>query len=279
MARAINFNSAQTKRDALAQAFISQEKTLAEAKRLLIVDDEELARQRVRRYVEQFNQPFIIAEAASGIEAVEIIRDFQPHIVFLDVAMPGLSGFEVLQQFETRPFLVIFQTAFDEFALRAFEENACDYLLKPFDAKRLHKALQQALQRVADEERLHTLEAQLFRRDGFLQRLTVKQGQRVRLVEVNDIHCFVSQDHYTCAYFGDSLEGIVDLSLARLTERIDPTAFVQLHRNNIVRAAAVVALSLTRQGEMLIELTNGMKLPVSRAHRRTAREIIAVQGA
>lgn len=259
---------------ARACAFISPEKTLVEAKRLLIVDDEELARQRVRRYVEQFNQPFIIAEAASGIEAVAMIRDFQPHIVLLDIAMPGLSGFEVLQQFEQRPFLVIFQTAFDEFALRAFEENACDYLLKPFDAKRLHKALQQALSRVADEERLRALEAQLTARDGYLQRLTVKQGQRVRLVETRDIHCFVSQDHYTFAYFGEQLEGIVDLSLTRLTERLDPNAFVQLHRNNIVRVTAVVSLSLTRQGEMLVELVNGMKLPVSRAHRRLARTLV-----
>ena len=245
---------------------------MADAKRLLIVDDEDLARQRVRRYVEQFDQPFEIAEAASGIEAVTLIRDFQPHIVFLDIAMPELSGLEVLQQIEERAFLVIFQTAFDEFALRAFEENACDYLLKPFDAKRLHKALEQALQRVADEERLRALEAQLASRDGALQRLTVKQGNRVRLVEVNDIHCFVSQDHYTCVYFGEQWEGIVDLSLARLLERLDPKAFQQLHRNNIVRVNAVRAISLTRQGEMLVELTNGMRLPVSRANRRRARE-------
>lgn len=248
---------------------------MAEAKRLLIVDDEELARQRARRYVEQFAQSFVIAEATSGLEAVNVIQSFHPHIVLLDIAMPGLSGFEVLQQFEHRPFLVIFQTAFDEFALRAFEENACDYLLKPFDAKRLHKALQQALQRVADEERLRALESQLSARDGYLQRLTVKQGNRVRVVEVSDIHCFVSQDHYTCVYFGDHLEGIVDLSLARLSERLDPQAFAQLHRNNLVRVAAIVSLSLTRQGELLVELTNGRKLPVSRAHRRLARSLLA----
>lgn len=250
---------------------------MADTKRLLIVDDEELARQRVRRYVEQFEPSFVIAEAASGLEAVEVIQSFQPHIILLDIAMPGLSGFEVLQQFEQRPFLVIFQTAFDEFALRAFEENACDYLLKPFDAKRLHKALQQALQRVADEERLRALEAQVSTRNGYLQRLTVKQGNRLRLVEAHDIHCFVSQDHYTCVYFADQLEGIADLSLARLLERLDPAAFVQLHRNNIVRLAAVVSLSFTRQGEMVVELKNGMKLPVSRAHRRMARDLI--QGA
>jgi two-component system, LytTR family, response regulator len=246
---------------------------LTEPKRLLIVDDEALARQRVRRYVEQYAQPFVIAEAASGVAAVAQIHTFQPHIVFLDIEMPGLTGFEVLQQFEQREFLVIFQTAFDEFALRAFEANACDYLLKPFNAERLHKALTQALTRVGDEERLRALESQLAAREGHLQRLTVKQGTRVRLVEAADIQCFVSQDHYTCVYFGTQ-EGIVDLSLARLMERLDPQAFQPLHRNNIVRVGAVVALSVTRQGEMLIELANGMKLPVSRAHRQAARALV-----
>lgn len=247
---------------------------MTEPKRLLIVDDEDLARQRVRRYVEQFAPPFEMAEAANGMEAVALIRNFQPHIVLLDIAMPGLSGFEVLQQFERRPFRVIFQTAFDEFALRAFEENACDYLLKPFNAERLHKALAQALQRVCDEERLRALEAQRAAREGALQRLIVKQGQRIRLIDAHDIHCFVSQDHYTCVYFGDNLEGIVDLSLTRLTERLDSTAFVQLHRNNIVRTNAVVSVTFTRSGEMIVELTNGMKLPVSRSHRRVARGLI-----
>jgi two-component system, LytTR family, response regulator len=253
--------------------FISVEKKLTKPKRLLIVDDEDLARQRLRRYALQFDPSFSIAEAASGLQAVERIHEFQPHIILLDISMPGLSGFEVLQQFETRPFLVIFQTAFDEFALRAFEENACDYLLKPFTADRLHKALQQTLQRVADEEKLRALESRLATRDGYLQRLTVKQGNRLRLLEVSEIHCIISQDHYTCVYFGDHHEGIADLSLTRLMERLDPNIFTQLHRNNIVCLAAVTALQITRQGEMLLDLTNGMKLPVSRAHRRTAREI------
>ncbi len=246
---------------------------MTEPKRLLIVDDEELARQRVRRYATQFDSSFSIAEAASGLQAVEKIQAFQPHIVLLDIAMPGLCGFEILQQFEMRPFRVIFQTAFDEFALRAFEENACDYLLKPFTAERLHRALRQALAHIADEEKLRNLEQQLAARDGYLQRLTIKQGSRTALVEVSEIHCFISQDHYTCVYFGNQHEGIVELSLTRLTERLDPKIFTQLHRNNIVRVPAVNALTVTRQGEMLLELVNGMKLPVSRAHRRRAREL------
>jgi two-component system, LytTR family, response regulator len=246
-------------------------------KRILIVDDEALARQRVARYVRQFDGDLLLAEAESGLVAVEMIRSFQPEVIFLDIEMPGLNGFEVLQQFEARPFHVIFQTAYDQFAIRAFEEHACDYLLKPFNAARLHQALQRALTRTADEARLRALEAQLAARAdgaGYLQQLTIKQGARLRVVPTAEIFCFVSQDHYTCVYFGAGLEGICELSLARLNERLDAREFCQLHRNNIVRAGAITGLERSRQGEMWVELANGMRLPVSRSHQRQARELV-----
>jgi two-component system LytT family response regulator len=250
---------------------------LTEARRILIVDDELLSRQRLTRYLHQFNQPFIIEEADSGLKAVEMIRAFHPDMVLLDVEMPGLSGFEVLQQFDERPFQIIFQTAYDEFAIRAFEEQACDYLLKPFTAERLHQALRRVLSRAADEARLTALEAMIAAKDGHLRRLSVKQGGRLRIVEAQEICCFVSRDHYTCVYFTDAREGLTDLSLSHLIERLDPGAFRQLHRNNIVRIAAMVALAMDRSGAMEIELTNGMRLPVSRSHRRAARELLKAQ--
>lgn len=246
-------------------------------KRVLIVDDEALARQRVARYALQCDAGLLLAEAESGVAAVEMIRSFQPDVIFLDVEMPGLNGFEVLQQFEVRPFHVIFQTAYDQFAIRAFEEHACDYLLKPFNAARLQQALQRALARAADEARLRALERQLAARTdgaGYLRQLTVKQGARWRIVAAAEIFCFVSQDHYTCAYFGAGGEGICELSLARLSERLDPRTFQKLHRNNIVRRGAIVALERTRQGEVWVELANGMKLPVSRSHQRLARSLV-----
>jgi len=249
-------------------------------KRILIADDEALARQRVARYVRQFSSEFLIEEAESGIRAVELIHSFHPEIIFLDVEMPGLNGLEVLQQFEERPFHVIFQTAYDQFAIRAFEEHACDYLLKPFTAERLHQSLVRAISRVADEQKLRALEAQFASQadgKGYLRKLTVKQGNRLRIVVANEIHCFVSRDHYTCVYFndaGNTLEGICDLSLGRLAERLDPQQFKQLHRNNIVRVAAIIALSRSRQGEVSVEMANGMKLPVSRSNQREAKELV-----
>lgn len=243
-----------------------------------MVDDEPLARQRVVRYLRQSGQDFLIEEAESGIQAVELIALFNPDIVFLDVEMPGLNGLEVLRQFETRPFQVIFQTAYDQFAIRAFEEHACDYLLKPFTAERLHQSLTRALNRAADEIRLKALEAQMASRDGYLQRLTIRQGKKLRIVSVEDIHCFISLDHYTCVYFADGLEGICDLSLARLIERLDPHGFRQLHRNSIVRVLSVTALSRSGRGEMWVELLNGMKIQISRNRQQIAKALFNGMG-
>jgi two-component system, LytTR family, response regulator len=250
---------------------------LPEVKRILIVDDEPLARQRLTRYVRQYDPALLLAEAESGLQAVELIRDFQPDVVLLDVEMPGLTGFEVLQQCPARNFCVIFQTAYDQFAIRAFEEHALDYLLKPFTAERLQQALERAFSRLADETRLQALEAQLAERLGYLRRFTVKQGTRLRLIEEADIFCFISQDHYTCVFFRDresQYEGIIDLSLTQLLERIDPAAFRQLHRNNIVRVAAISALVRTRAGELQAELSNGQRLPVSRRQQAAVRALI-----
>jgi len=208
----------------------------------------------------------------SGIEAVEKIKTFKPDIIFLDVEMPALSGFEVLQQFGERPFQIIFQTAYDEFAIRAFEEHACAYLLKPFSIEQMHKALTHALTQITNEETLRSL---LSQQTDNLRRLTVKQGNRLRVIEENDICCFISRDHYTCLYDNDGREAIVDLSLSRLIERLDQKVFYQLHRNNIVRVSAINSLFTTKDGTMYVELTNKMQLPVSRSNKKKARRFLS----
>lgn len=252
-------------------------------RRILIVDDESLARQRLRRFIAEAGSNFIVAEADGGLNAVAAICDFRPDILFLDVEMPGLNGFEVLAQFETRPFVVVFQTAFDEFAVKAFEAAACDYLLKPFTPARFRAALARALTRLADESRLKTLESSLARRDGALRRLTVKQGTAWHVLDVDDIHCFLSLDHYTCAYHRDSSherlrEAVTDLSLARLAERLDPEVFLRVHRNAIVNRTAIRAVTTTPAGDTELELDGGMKIPVSRRHRTELKRSLGSLG-
>ena len=241
--------------------------------RVLIVDDEVLARQRLRRYLVSYGA-FEIDVAESGLQAVELIRSFRPQVVFLDIEMPGLNGFEVLAQFSERPFQVVFQTAFDEFAIRAFDEHAADYLLKPFTRDRFERSLDRVLSLATDEARLRALEATIRSRDGFLRRLSVRQGNALRIVEEAEITCFLSRDHYTCVYLADGREAICELSLANLVTRLDPSKFRALHRNNIVRITEIRAMSVSRSEGMVVEMSNGMKLQVSRSHRQALRQLI-----
>ena len=128
---------------------------------ILIVDDEELARHKIKRFLAESQIQATITEAANGLQALQILSTSSIDLVFLDIDMPGLTGLEVLQNLEQRPFKVIFQTASDAFAIRAFEENACDYLLKPFDRERFQSALQKALARVETDRKLQGFEKQM----------------------------------------------------------------------------------------------------------------------
>jgi two-component system LytT family response regulator len=235
---------------------------------VLIIDDEKLARQKIARFLAERPESFSIREAANGLEAKRLIAERAPLLILLDVEMPGLSGLELLAQLEERPFKVVFQTAFADFALRAFEENACDYLLKPFPAERFNQAIDRALRAADSERRLRNLE----RRSGqSLERLVVKQGSRMQIVNVADIECFVSRDHYTCIHTRQG-EYVCDLSLSHLEERLDGRIFQRLHRSNIVRLAAVQAI--TRGENMSVRLSGGLELPVSRNNRARLKEAV-----
>lgn len=241
--------------------------------RILIVDDEPLARQRIRRYLSKHGS-YEVSEAETGLEAVEKICSFRPEVLFLDIEMPGLTGFEVLAQLKERPFHIVFQTAYDEFAIRAFEEHAADYLLKPFTEERFRRAMDLVLTRVGNEERLKALEAAMREREGHLRRLSVRQGSRLRIVDDTEIVCFVSRDHCTCVYLADGREAISDLSLANLEGRLDRERFRSLHRNNIVNIDEIRGVEPADGSRMQVELSNGMKVGVSRRHRQVLRQLL-----
>jgi two-component system LytT family response regulator len=230
---------------------------------VLLVDDELLARNRLRAFLEQHGLACTVREAENGVQALELLRAQPFDVVFLDIQMPGLTGLEVLAQLEQRPFQVIFQTAHDEHAVKAFEENACDYLLKPFAKERFAKALDKAIARLGTAPPAG--EAELVRRSGFLTRIVVKAGAKSLLVPVAEILAFVSQDHYTTVVTKER-EYVIDLSLGHLEEKLDPAMFQRLHRNNVVRMDCVRAV--TGGDNMEIELSNGLKLPVSRNNRK-----------
>lgn len=244
---------------------------MTEQKRILIVDDEPLALQKLSRYLKQSGESVTVEQANNGLEAVKLIKSFEPEIIFLDIEMSNFSGFDVLRQFENRPFLVVFQTAYDEYAVKAFEECAYDYLLKPFTFERFQKAFERALNYLVDQQKLQQIETKLATHKGYLNQLVVKQNNLTRLLDLSEVICFISRDHYTCVYFDQTREAIIDLSLSYLSKRLDPQVFQQLHRNNIIRLQTILGFS-TSEGEMIVKLSNGFELTVSRNHQRIVRD-------
>lgn len=232
--------------------------------RILLADDEKLARDKLRRHLTDMKLPCVIHEAANGLEAVAHLQSSPADLVFLDIDMPGLNGFQVLQNLERRDFKIIFQTAHDEFALKAFEENACDYLLKPFDGARFKKAVRRALDRLG--------EGRMPLKDQYLKQIAVKVGAALKIIPTEQILCFRSEDHCTLMNLKDSdREYVVDLPLNLLEERLNPKDFLRVHRNGIVRKDGIQTVGLGEK--MHVELKGGQKFPVSRARRDDVKAI------
>ena len=245
-----------------------RERKLSEFK-VLIIDDEPLARQKILRHLKETTSKFpgalAIFEATNGIEGLEKIFCDRPDLIFLDIQMPGMTGMEMLQQLEKRPFKIVFATAYEEFALRAFAENACDYLLKPFDQKRFDQSLEKTLMLHSQEKKLEQLESS-FRRGGLpFDKITYKVGDRVKFIPLSFISHFESREHYTYAHTADG-EKLIDLSLSYLEKQVNGTQFTRIHRHILVSQAHIQEI---KRGEnMWVVLKNGLELPVSRNNRK-----------
>jgi two-component system LytT family response regulator len=256
--------------------------------RVLIVDDEPLAREGVRLMLAGEADLEVIGEAASGPEAVAAITSLQPDLVFLDVQMPGMSGFEVLAALPGpgRPPAVVFITAFDEHALRAFEVHAVDYLLKPVDDRRFRAALGRArealrLSQVSDlSERLRSLIARYEeqrppeRPGRTLQRLAIRSAGRVVFVEVADIEWIEAADYYVQIYVGKHSH-LHRQSMNSLEEQLDPERFLRIHRSAIVNVAQVRELRRHGRRELVAVLQGGVELKVGRSHRDKLARLVA----
>lgn len=234
-------------------------------RKILIVDDEKIARDRMLRFIKSYPEKFDVSEATNGIEALQAMKDNKPDVVFLDIQMPEMSGFDVLYLVENRDFSVVFQTAFDEFAIKAFEVNACDYLLKPYAEEKFHAALKKALMEKEQRNRLQQLENHLKKSEKFIKSLVTKKGTQVKILHLEDILYFKSEDHYTFAVTANN-EFIVDLSLNSLEEKIDPEIFFRCHRNCIVKLPLIDRLGSTENSNLILK--NGTELPVSRKSRK-----------
>ncbi len=245
--------------------------------RAVIVDDEPLARKRLRALLAKHANIAIAGEASNGEEACEVIEALRPDLVFLDIQMPGLSGFEVLARLGRRP-RIIFVTAHDEFAVKAFEEQALDYLLKPVEADRLSRALERLIDApqattAAADDRLDRLLASIAQTKPVLRRIPVRRGARIALVDVLTAVFFRAEDKYTVLYTSDA-EHVIDRTIDELEQALDPEQFLRIHRSAIVNVNFVRDLTAVEGGRFLVALTDarGSRLYASRTGAKTLRE-------
>jgi two-component system, LytTR family, response regulator len=251
--------------------------------RALIVDDEPLARSRIRKMLGHDAEIELLGECANGRDAIQLIEAQKPHIVFLDVQMPEISGFEVIESLDTELMpLVIFVTAHDKYALRALEIHAFDYLLKPFDKKRFDKTLQQAKQRIQTENRgdmnhrtLALLE-ELRARTNHLERLIIKSGGRVFFIKADDIDWLEAEGKYVRLHVGKETH-LLREAIGSLESRLDPKKFLRIHRSNIVNIERIQELESWFHNEYRVILRDGTKLMMSRSCRKRLGELLGTE--
>lgn len=242
-------------------------------RRVLVVDDEEPARRLLAEYLRAHPAWQIVAEAKNGLEALQLAKEHQPDLLLLDVQMPKLDGFEVLGLLAPE-IAVIFTTAFDEYAVRAFEVHAVDYLLKPFSAERLAQALARAEKRLGELRALAAPElAQAARSPGsYLERLVIRDGAEIRIINVPAIDFVRGQDDYV-EVFHEARSSLTQQTLQSLEASLDPRQFVRVHRSYLLNVTRVARIEPWGQGSKMAVLHDGRNVPVSRtgeARLRTA---------
>ncbi len=235
--------------------------------RVIIVDDEPLARSNLSVLLRGDPEIDVVRECGSGMDALAEIRTHKPELVFLDVQMPECDGFDVLELLGSDlPPAVVFVTAYDQYALRAFEAGALDYLLKPFDNARFDRALARAKQRVAQG-----------RESGKRpERLAIKSAGQVSFVKVSDIDWIEAADYYSCLHVG-SRSHLLRRSMAELEADLDSKVFCRIHRSTIVNLTRVRGLKLAENGEYEVLLNDGTGLRLSRRYRKDLQSRLGVR--
>lgn len=235
----------------------------------LLVDDERLARQELRRLLQAHGDVTIVGEAANADDAVALLSGPAIDVVFLDIQMPGGSGFDVLERIDRVP-LVVFTTAFDEYAVRAFDVNAFDYLLKPIRPERLVIALDKTRQALTTRA-----SADASRVRSPFERIFVRDGDQCWIVPLGDIALFEGEGNYTRLYFGGN-RPLIRSSLASLEPRLDPAVFFRANRRHIVNLRMVATVETESDDSYVVCLNNDCRVPVSRRQSKRLRENLSL---
>jgi two-component system LytT family response regulator len=234
--------------------------------RVVVVDDEALARSVIREFLKAHPGVEIVADCSNGFDAVKAVTELSPDLMFLDVQMPKLDGFEVLELLG-RSVAVVFTTAFDQYALRAFDVHAVDYLLKPFSEERFAEALSRARARLQGREGAPDIDALVSDarpRQGPVERVLIRDGSQVHVLPVHKIDYVEAQDDYVC-FKTEGKQYLKDQTMAALEQTLDPGRFVRIHRSYILNIDRIARVELYAKDSRVAILRDGTRLPVSRA--------------
>jgi two-component system, LytTR family, response regulator len=239
----------------------------------LIIDDERLARNELKKLLADFSEIEIIGEAANADEGIEKIDTLAPDLIFLDIQMPGKTGFDMLQELDKAPH-VIFTTAYDEFALKAFEVNALDYLMKPVEPKRLKEAIQK-MQQVEEREAAASLANNHRGMLGENDQVFVKDGERCWFVKLGEVRLFESVGNYAKVFFGNN-KPLILKSLNALEERLDEKVFFRANRKHIINLHMIEKVEPFFNGGLMLDLKGGEKIEVSRRQAVKFKEMMSL---
>lgn len=241
-----------------------------------IIDDEPLARERMRSLLERADiRVSIIGEASNGREAVPMIHEKRPRLIFLDIQMPGLDGFDVVDLIAPPLPHIVFVTAFDKYALKAFEVHALDYLTKPVTLERLNRSLRRITTLISEkqtDEGLDTLQEE--RKNEPLRKLTLQLGKKMRVVDPEEVRYFEAKDKLVFAHLADGKEYPTHFTLQTLEKRLDDALFMRTHRAFLVNIHTIRELSTWFSGTYQMQLDDGSMLPVSRRRARSVKDVL-----
>ena len=238
----------------------------------IIIEDEDLARELIKNYLKDREDIAIIKECENGFDGIKAINDLDPDLVFLDIQMPKLNGFEMLELLDNKPE-IIFTTAYNQYAIKAFELNAVDYLLKPYSKDRLNEAVDKALKRNSTTES----KAEIFKKlseqtvSENMERIVVKTGSKIKVIPVDAINYFEAQDDYVMLYT-DSSKHLKQGTMKFFEEHLDPHKFIRVHRSYIVKIDQVIQLEPYAKDSYVAKLKNGTVIKVSKSGLKSLKE-------
>ncbi|HEY5406805.1 MAG TPA: response regulator [Ginsengibacter sp.] len=241
--------------------------------KVIIIDDEPLARSIVKEYLQSYTNVDIVAECSDGFEGMKAINQHDPELIFLDIQMPKINGFEMLELIENPP-AVIFTTAFDEFAIKAFELNVTDYLLKPFSKDRFDKAMQKYLNKPAVSLTQPVIDTAA-QSPGQQNRIVVKDGNKIKIIPVNQIHYLEAADDYVKIITAEG-SFLKKRTMAFFEQSLMPYQFVRIHRSYIVNTQLITRIDAYEKDSHLVLLNTGAKLQASKSGYAKLKEVLGI---